>query len=685
MNRRLGLIPLYALVILVALMPAACDGSGDSDANGNGSQPTPATPPFPDSQHQAAPATPPAPSLASFLPLTPAPETPAVELPTAVVPTPTPVIITVATPTSASPEIEFREIIAERVRATLEARAAFTPTPTVTPPPPPAPTPTPTPTVAPTPTVTPSPTPTPTPTAAPTPTPAPTLTPVPTVAPIPTTLPTPTPEAPTTSGRDHDLALVLEPDQAATPRAGEEYRIDFSIANLSQEPAFRIRLEFEVEGPGDLVSGHSDRGTCGGDLCEFRSFDNLESASGHVMLMPSRASRPETGLVTELRLKADLSWTSTERERVHSRSTITLVVGESSQPGSLIWGARLGGTAVGCAIPVLLDSDATYAFFDRQVSALDAETGQVLWREQPADSETIDDILLAPGQLIVLSRSRASHDPASEYFTSLHRQTGKPTWRQPIDGTTYASSLVHNGNLYYVVRQPFNDPDSDYSYLASVNAATGELNWQRPVHEGRLSPPAAYDGRIYLASRGRGIDYLYAIDPQSGAIEQQRKLYSGTYERMQFANGSVFTLTGDGAIHSTDLSTGELEWSSWLDGRSGRHLLLWDGKVHAWVFKRNVNEYAAIHALDANTGVVRWKYEPGKGLNSYSLSGGVIYTSTHSSVVALDSRTGEQLWEGKYAGIGCSLLVEANGVLYGSGLSSPNGFQVFALRAYTPR
>jgi len=501
----------------------------------------------------------------------------------------------------------------------------------------------------------------------------------------PTATSTPAPQAPATSAPSHALVLVLEPDQAAIPKAGEEYRIDFSIANLSPEPAFRIRLELEVEGPGDLVGGHSDRGICGAELCEFSSFDNLESATGHVTLAPSRASRPETGLVTELRLKADLSWISPGLERVHTLSAITLVVGESSQPGSLIWGARLGAMAGGCAIPVLLDSDATYTFSDRQVSALDAETGEILWQNHPAETESIDEILLAPGHLLVLSRSRATDDPAAEYFTSLHRQTGRPAWRQSIDGKTYTSSLVHNGSLYFVVRQPSSDPDSDFHYLVSLNAATGQLNWQRPVHEGRLSPPAAFDGRIYVASRARGVDYLYGINPQSGAIEQQLQLYSGTAQGILFANGSVFTLTDGSAIHSTNLSTGELEWSSRLDGRFGRHLLFRDGQVLVWVFKRNVNDYAAIHALDADTGVVLWKYEPGKGLNSYSLSGDVIYTSTHSTVIALDSRTGEQLWEGEYDGIGCSLLVEANGVLYGSGLTGPYGFQAFALRAYSPR
>ncbi|MCY4364699.1 MAG: PQQ-binding-like beta-propeller repeat protein [Chloroflexi bacterium] len=683
MNWRFGIPSLSALIILLAVTLAGCNWNDSPTA----------TPSLPESQTQPAPTSLSGADQAELLPATPTRETPVVPVPTALPPTPTPIVISLATPTPDNPEIQFRAIIEERVQATLTALASLTPTPTVTPIPTATPTPAPTavPTVAPTPapapTATSLPTPTPTPSPAPTaiaipthtPTPAPAVVPTPTGTP----LPTPTPEAPAVPG-PYDLVLVLEPDQAATPRAGEEYRIHFTIVNRSQEPAFRIRLNLQVAGPVDLVSAHSDKGTCVEDLCEFRSFDNFESASGHVTLVPSRASLPEAGLVTEVQLKAVLSWVSSGQRRVHSRSVITLLVGESSQPGSLIWGSKLGATGGSCSDRVLLDSDAAYVIFNRLVASLDRETGEVNWLEKPAEDESIVEVLLAPGHVLVRSRFRDFHGQGPTYFTSRHRETGKPAWRQPIDGTPYGPSLFHNGNLYFVVQQPSHDPDSEYHYLTSLNAATGALNWQRPVHQGLLSPPAAFEGRIYVASRAIGIDYLYAIDPQSGAIDRQLELYSGTYQPLLFATGNVFTLSGNGSIESTDLSTGELEWSHRLDGRFGRHLTFRDGQVHVLVFKRDVNDFGAIHALDAETGEVSWKYEPGATLSSYSLSGDVIYTSTHPSVIALDSRTGDPLWEGEYNGIGCRPLVESGGVLYGLSFAGEYGYQAFALRAYSP-
>ena len=337
MNWRFGIPSLSALIILLAVTLAGC----------NWNDPPTATPSLPESQTQPAPTSLSGADQAEVLPATPTRETPVVPVPTALAPTPTPLVISLATPTPVNPEIQFRAIIEERVQATLTALASLTPTPTVTPLP--TATPAPTPTSAPTPTPAPTATsvPTPTPTPSPTPSPAPTAiaipnhtpTPAPAVVPTPTgtPLPTPTPDAPAVPG-PYDLVLVLEPDQAATPRAGEEYRIHFTIVNRSQEPAFRIRLNLQAAGPVDLVSAHSDKGTCVEDLCEFRSFDNFESASGHVTLVPSRASLPEAGLATEVQLKAVLSWVSSGQRRVHSRSVITLLVGESNQPGSLIWG-----------------------------------------------------------------------------------------------------------------------------------------------------------------------------------------------------------------------------------------------------------------------------------------------------------------------------------------------------------
>ena len=142
---RLAALGAWALAALVTL--AACNG----DANDTGSQPAPGAPPLSESRDQPAHAHLPEAGRAEWTPIAPSP---------------TPAGPSFTPPPTVDPAIRWREVVEERVQATLAALAWVTPTPTPTP----TATALPAPTSTPTPTITPSPVPQPTATLTPTPT-----------------------------------------------------------------------------------------------------------------------------------------------------------------------------------------------------------------------------------------------------------------------------------------------------------------------------------------------------------------------------------------------------------------------------------------------------------------------------------------------------------------------------------
>ena len=604
---------------------------------------------------------------------TPAIQIPVPQTPIVVVPTLTYIEPAITSPATLDPQARWEEIIVERVRATLEARAALSPTPTLTP----FPTPTLLPTRTPAPTATPLPTPTLVPTPTPTPTPIPTPTAVPTAT--PTTIPTPTaaPVSESSQPTSDQMLVVFEPAQEGKAVAGKEFAINFTVTNRSLEPAYHIRLELKVKGPGMVVRGEADRAHCFEDFCEFSSFDGLESVNGEVGIVPNRASRPEMGVEINLQVKADLLWIQADNTRMHSYGDVAVKVDDSDEPGDLVWGTKVGARSGTCGRPPLLDSNAVYAYYDRKVVALDRDSGELLWADGTDEGKT--DLVLTEGRVIFFSESGLAYDGGQMYINSLDSRTGEMIWRQPMDGYTYSPTLIHNGSLFFLVKGPAKDASSGYGYLTSLDTATGNLNWQRPIKGETLSPPAEYEGKIYVATYSGRPDYLYAIEPDSGEISRRYDLGSGTYQPLLLVDGNSIMATGGPNVYSMDLSTGEDIWTYRPEGRHWRAPVFWEGKLYVFVFKRSVNDYASIHVLDAETGVFQWKYEPGVGLDDFMIAGGHIYVSTYSTLISLDAKTGEQAWEADYGGL-CSPLAEADGILYGHTLGDER-FDVFAIIA----
>jgi outer membrane protein assembly factor BamB len=99
---------------------------------------------------------------------------------------------------------------------------------------------------------------------------------------------------------------------------------------------------------------------------------------------------------------------------------------------------------------------------------------------------------------------------------------------------------------------------------------------------------------------------------------------------------------------------------------------------------------SSVYALDARTGVVRWKHRiaaPNDGPNGLAVSGSRLYSATDTTAFALDAATGRQLWTRRLANrleqfVGIAPVVDRGRVYYSTQGFPPGGRgAVYALAA----
>ena len=467
--------------------------------------------------------------------------------------------------------------------------------------------------------------------------------------------------------------MVLAPAQVGPAIAGEEMTIEIIVANESSEPVYDVGLEFEVEEPGRFISASLARGSCERTSCEISSFGGNESVNGTITIVQ------EPGFDTDARLDGSATWRQNDSRMRYAYFHTTIQMDNSNLAGGLVWATGPVGNSLSNQ-PPWVDPQAIYASFGEKLLAISRDSGEELWEAETGLSSF--GLIMSEGRVFV--RADAEDDDGRSRrgpVKSLDALTGELVWQQPLDGYTWGSALVYDNSLFFNVTGPARGKHEGYSYLTSLDVSTGELNWEQRFDGEHYSPPVEHGGIIYIATRGSRPEYIYAIEPESGAITQLHQTTFGTREPLLFADGKVVMLSEAEIIFAIDFSTGEEVWRYKPYGRVFQAPVFFHGKVYLFVFKESVNDYAAVHVLDAETGEFQWKYEPSRALTAYTVLGDLLYVSSYLNLAVLDANTGDHIWETGFVGI-YSPLAEADGILYGQGFAEAGGFQAFAINAY---
>jgi outer membrane protein assembly factor BamB len=194
-----------------------------------------------------------------------------------------------------------------------------------------------------------------------------------------------------------------------------------------------------------------------------------------------------------------------------------------------------------------------------------------------------------------------------------------------VDGdTVYAGSA--DGNLY------------------AVAIPTGKPRWSYAAKEDLSTRPAVAKGLVIVASLQ---DTVFAVDTATGAWKwhhrRERKGEGLTIlgaASVQVAGDTAFAGYSDGFVAALDVATGAARWERRV-GPSGTHsdvdsLALEDDRLYAAAYS------GAVVALDARTGQDLWSF-PAPGASQVAVAGGVVVAVTPVSVVGL-SPGGSALW-----------------------------------------
>lgn len=266
---------------------------------------------------------------------------------------------------------------------------------------------------------------------------------------------------------------------------------------------------------------------------------------------------------------------------------------------------QIAGGAYYQSKPTAADGKVFFGTPSRFVYAVDAQTGQELWKFEMGAAIS-GAPTYADGRLYV------GQQGGEDAFYCLDAETGQQVWTADV-GWVWGSANVSDGMVYV--------PDIE-GYAMGLDATDGSVVWDHRFAKSVCSEPAVEGDQVVFGSWD---NYLIAFDKKTGKVN------------WQFQGGgtdSGVAIMVDGKIYlknkCVDAKTGKLVWEfnepgsvfnitpAYHDGQV--YLSCWHGLGLGGICVE-----AVVYCLDAETGALRWRHEGG-GLSSPVIGeGGNVY------------------------------------------------------------
>jgi outer membrane protein assembly factor BamB len=281
---------------------------------------------------------------------------------------------------------------------------------------------------------------------------------------------------------------------------------------------------------------------------------------------------------------------------------------------------------------------------ENDVSALDAATGEVLWKRAVRDVTASGDV----AYVVDAQPSPTVH--------AIRAASGKTLWKYrppfgelPFPGPVVTGSVVCFGDDP-VTALGHDDGEPRWKAKAGTeNGMAGDAGLVAAVDDRALTAFSARDGRTrwtYRMDQGRGVragegmaiagdrqGTLHAVRMRDGVRAWQRP-GSGAGFFMEIGGGNLYAPVGNGDVLALDAATGRPVWSRRLGGGEGSQygrgnvLGLSGGTLYVGCTDRNV------YALDAASGRVLWRHGADMTLSSGPVAtGGLAFIGTRDGHV----------------------------------------------------
>ncbi len=280
------------------------------------------------------------------------------------------------------------------------------------------------------------------------------------------------------------------------------------------------------------------------------------------------------------------TYTGTEgtHEIIHYRDELLLVLGKPNRG----WPARQAQQIVsqeGYKPPF---ENGTPPAYDKQLVAVNAATGALLWRQSSPLTHTLMPMTLA-------AAAGYAYFQNTDAVVCLDATTGQVKWQTPrkIERRRLAWStptlVVHDGIVFSADRKPLDTTDQPlwipsggyHEYIRgpgidgemiALDAKTGKRLWSCPAYEGFNAPVdvMVVDGLVWTGryAWGRDPGITAARDPRTGEIRKQRPAQPmGGHARCHRAKATAkYLILGRVGVEFLDVTTDELIAHRWIRG-----------------------------------------------------------------------------------------------------------------------
>ncbi|MFC4357388.1 PQQ-binding-like beta-propeller repeat protein [Halobium salinum] len=216
--------------------------------------------------------------------------------------------------------------------------------------------------------------------------------------------------------------------------------------------------------------------------------------------------------------------------------------------------------------------------------------------------------------------------------TALDAATGDRLWRAAPadDGTFHTVPTVHDGTVYV---------GSDRG-LVTLDPRTGERRWAVDLPEGVLVPPAVgYDGESLLVAGGHTVAEVELADR---SVRWTTEVAMPVSQPLTYFDGSLFVGAEGGELYGlTPAAEGHLSWRQKLPGR------LFGAPAagpNDWLYVDTNDGY--VHAVSPNRagGVVWSSAERAASSGTLAVAHTTAYVAGAGGVMALDAYDGTTRW-----------------------------------------
>ncbi len=259
------------------------------------------------------------------------------------------------------------------------------------------------------------------------------------------------------------------------------------------------------------------------------------------------------------------------------------------------------------------------------------------------------------------------------YVYAFDAYTGVCYWKYSLPGMgTLSSPSVVDGVVYI---------GSDYGLFA-LNAYTGEKIWQSAKEVLIMSTPAVSGGFVFtgsFVSQGTDEHAAYAFRASDGQLVWKFITSDYVDSSPAVVGSTVYINCDDGNLYALNAINGALIWKfntslAYPFGQNSGSPTVVNGAVYT------VNFYGNVIAINAANGQKIWNHSAQRlsnGFTSPVIYNGIVYISTQNALYALDSSTGDEIWQCAVSSSSFPSVV--NGVIY---LTSSDG-KIWAIDAST--